>query len=121
APRLATSCPRARSRDEQFAGADQIAGRKFGNFTSPPADAARLERRRRERIKINRGARGFVEPIHAVLYAARAIAAAANGRCRSWRAAATRSESRAATQSANCSRTQAANERRRGADRTGPD
>src|SRR5205085_11861478 len=97
------------------------AGGEFGNITSPRTDATRLERRRGERIEINRVARGFVESVHAGLHAAGETSAAAKGRCRSWRAGAAGGESRAATQSASCSRTETANLSGRGADRAGID
>src|ERR1051325_6868540 len=77
--RVAANCPCAWSRNEQFARANQVARRKFGNFGATRPDAVRLEAGRAERIEIHRFARGFLKPIHASLHTAGQLAAAANG------------------------------------------
>src|SRR5204863_2563152 len=84
--RLATdrACPR--SRDEQFAGSDQIARGQSGIAHAARSSPTRLEGRRERRIELYRLPGRFARPFSASLHAADQTSATSKTRCRPWRA-----------------------------------
>src|SRR5438034_11500027 len=113
---MAETCASARSRDEQLAGANQIACRQFGITAGARASANGLERGCKLRVELHRLARRFAEPFPASLHTTDKASAASKTKHRSCPADTARRGFGTQAQGASPAGAESDYSRRRGAD-----